>query len=166
MILKPHWIDAGVLIQSERKLFRREIIPQFWTFLDAQIAAGLVKMPRIAYEEITDGGYKDDLAQWCRPRKAGLCVNPSKAVQKRYGEIAAHLQGKNHEPRHVAEFLRGADGWVIAHALAEDGVVVTQENERPGKSKIKVPTVAKALGVKWCDVHEMLRVFKADLSGR
>jgi hypothetical protein len=38
----------------------------------------------------------------------------------------------------VAEFLSGADGWVIASALASDGAVVTQENQNHNKSEDQV----------------------------
>jgi hypothetical protein len=61
------------------------------------------------------------------------------------------------KPHQVAEFLRGADGWVIAAALATEGVVVTMETERSHKSKIKLPTVAKIFDVRCIDTYVMLR---------
>jgi hypothetical protein len=39
--------------------------------------------------------------------------------------------------------LKGADGWVIAHAMAGSGIVVTEELTTGSASKIKVPIVAK-----------------------
>jgi hypothetical protein len=123
-------------------------------------------MPRLAYEEIANGGYDDDLTAWCKPRKSkGLCCNETKAVQQRYAQIAAHVHEKYTEkPQQVREFLAGADGWVIAYALATEGVVVTMENERSYRSKIKLPTVARVFDVPVRDTYKMLDELGADFS--
>ena len=71
-----YWIDAGVLIQAARGTYRFKMIPQFWQFVHTQSVAGTIRMPRLAYEEITDGGYDDQLVAWCKSRKQiGLCRN-------------------------------------------------------------------------------------------
>lgn len=154
-----YWIDAGVLIQAERGPYGMEMVPQFWQFIHEQLEKETIQMCRRAFQECTEGGYEDELAAWCRSRKKmGLCRNETQAVQAEYGTIVSlihHLYpGKPHQ---VAEFLRGADGWVIACALATDGVVVTMETERSHKSKIKIPTVAKRFDVRCVDTYQMLR---------
>jgi uncharacterized protein DUF4411 len=81
----PYWIDAGVLIQAERGPYNRQIVPQFWAFLHEQLRAGNIQMPRLAYQEVTQGGYEDELAAWCRSRKKmGLCRNETDDVQTQY----------------------------------------------------------------------------------
>jgi hypothetical protein len=113
------------------------------------------------YEEIMDGA--DDLTAWCKKRKAkGFCISPSKAVQEHYGKVIAHVNNdKKYKAHHVAEFLKGADGWVIAHAWESKGIVVTEELTTGSTTKIKVPTVSKALGVRWCNTFEMLKHLNA-----
>jgi hypothetical protein len=143
-----------VFIQAKNKTYKFGRIPQFWAFLSAQLEAGTIKAPKKVYDEIAKGN--DDLAAWCKVRKTkGLCVHSDKNVQDCYKQVANHVM--NNSPLHQAsEFLKGGDGWVIAHAMAEKGVVVTQESDRSKKQKVKVPTVCKALGVRCIDTSDML----------
>jgi hypothetical protein len=152
-----YWVDAGVLIHAERGPYSRSMVPPFWHFIEVQASAGRIQMPRLAYQEITAAGYDDELAAWCKARKSkGLCVNESDELQGRYWEIAAYVQGKYKEHQ-IREFLKGADGWVIASALATEGVVVSSETERSIKSKIKIPTIAKVYDVRCLNTYDMLR---------
>ena len=155
----PFWIDASVLIQAEKKAYPFIRVPQFWTFIDEKLATGEIKMPRLAYEEVA--GFGDELSKWCKLRKAnGLCIRASKDVQQKcLTRVSGHVYEK-HAHHQAADFLKGADAWLIAHALCEGGTVVTEET-RGVKLKVKIPTVTKALGAKWCDTSDMLNELKA-----
>jgi hypothetical protein len=155
----PFWIDASVLIQAEKKAYPFVRVPQFWTFIDEKLASGEIKMPRLAYEEIVWFG--DDLSKWCKARKSnGLCIRASKDVQEEcLGRVSGYVYNKfaHHQAAH---FLKGADAWLIAHALCEGGTVVTEET-RGVKLKVKIPAVTKALGGTWCDTSDMLNQLEA-----
>jgi len=137
-------------------------VPKFWVLLSEKLEDGLIKSPKIVYDELVAGN--DELANWCKQRREkGLCVAPGKVCQARYGEICDFVE-KKYPPRHVAEFLRGADGWVIAHAMASPGsIVVTQETPRNDsyRGKIKVPTVCKLMSVTCKDTFEFLDILDA-----
>lgn len=60
--------------------------------------------------------------------------------------------------------MMGADGWLIAHALNGDGIVVTQESDRSHKAKIKIPTLCKVFNVRCMDTYEMLNALNANLA--
>jgi hypothetical protein len=153
------WVDASVLIQAERKYYPFKRVPQFWAFIDQQLQSGNIRMPRLAYEEVASFG--DDLSDWCKARKAkGLCVRASKDVQQRCLAKVIDYVYSNHPPHQAAEFLKGADSWLIAHALCEGGTVVTEET-RGVKMKVKIPTVTKTLGGAWCDTSDMLNSLDA-----
>jgi len=165
-----YWIDAGVLIQAHRGALNINIVPQFWQFLHGHVQAGTIKMPRMAYEEVVDGGYDDEVVTWCKARKKlGLCCNEGEEVQDRYGKLAAHVQEKySRKPQQVRDWFADADGWVIAHAFAEEGgggIVVTEEYEKTSfKSKIKIPTLCKVFDVECINTVLLLRQLKADFS--
>ncbi len=60
-------------------------------------------------------------------------------------------------PAAKAQFSSAADGWIIAYARVKGHVVVTHEQPAPGsKSKIKIPDVCDAFGMKYCNTFEML----------
>lgn len=159
-----YWIDSGVLIQAKNGAYGMELVPKFWTFIETQLKAGTVRMPKICFDEVTDG--TDELAKWCKARRTighFCCKSSGKDVQESYRVVAEYVATK-YKPHQAADFLKGADGWVIAHALATTGIVVTEELRNNYKSKIKIPIVAKALRAPWRATHEMCREMKANFS--
>lgn len=149
-----YWLDADVYIQAKNGPYKFERIPGFWVFLAQQFDNGNIKSPKRVYDELTDGS--DVLASWCRRmRDRGLSVKADKDVQHCYRQIANHVHTK-YKPHQANEFLKGGDGWVIAHAMATGGIVVAQESERSKKSKIKVPTVCREFNVKCIGTYDML----------
>src|SRR4051812_29192360 len=120
------------------------MVPAFWTFIETKLKDGSIRMPKMCFDEVTDGN--DDLAKWGKQRKniGHFCCKASgdKEVQKQYAQIAEFVYEKY--PQHsAADFLKGADGWLIAHALATSGYVVTEELKNKYKSKIKIPNISK-----------------------
>jgi hypothetical protein len=115
----------------------------------------------MVYDELIDGN--DELATWSKHRREkGLCHHASESVQECFSTIANHVANK-FKPHQASEFLIGADGWIIAHAMNGDGTVVTQESDRSHKSKIKVPTICKIFGVRCMNTYEMLIALGAKL---
>jgi hypothetical protein len=156
-----YWLDANVFIQAKNGPYRFKLVPQFWVFVSEQLERGIVKCPKMVYDELVDG--TDDLAGWFRTRREkGLCQPSSEAVQECYANIANHIATK-FKPHQTAEFLVGADGWIIAHAMNGDGVVVTQESERSYRSKIKIPTICKIFSIRCINTYDMLVALDAKL---
>jgi hypothetical protein len=152
------WLDASALIQAEKSSYPRQMFPAVWTFIEEHIAGGAIQMPKQAFDEICDG--TDDLAAWCKLRKnSGLCIKSPKPIQDRYKAIADHVMG-TYAIHHANRFLLKADGWVIAHALQSSGVVVTEELKLKGGSKVKIPTVCKAMGAQCTNLLKMLAALK------
>ena len=60
------------------------------------------------------------------------------------------------------EFSKGADPWVIAHALEDRGIVVTKESfTRPDAQKVRIPDVCDNFSVKCVDTLQMLKELSA-----
>lgn|SRR5487761_23131 len=158
-----YWLDANVFIQAKNGPYAFARVPQFWVFLSQQIEQGNLRCPKMVYDELVDGN--DDLSGWIKPRREkGLCHHANEAVQACLTTIANHVALK-FKPHQVAEFLFGADAWLIAHAMDGDGIVVTQESDRSHKAKIKIPTICRVFGVRCMNTYEMLDALDADLAG-
>lgn len=121
------------------------------------------------YHEIADN-YEgtDDLVMWAKARrKTVLFQDPEEAVQKAVVQISAHVQA-NYPQQQVEAFLRGADPWLIAHAMVDGGVVVTLE--KGSRGKIKIPDLCNVFGVRAVSLYTMLRelniVFGASSTGK
>ena len=63
----------------------------------------------------------------------------------------------HYEPSAVNTFLRVADYYLVAHALAGGYVVVTNEVPSASVKRIKIPDACLGVGVKHMAVHELLR---------
>jgi len=154
-----YWLDANVFIQAKNKEYPFEIFPQFWAFLEVQLAKGNIKVTKFVYDELTVKG-NDDLAKWCKLRKTkGLCISPTKDVQDCYRLLISPFVTANFSPIDVNIFHASADGWIIAHALIDSGVVVTNEIKERTKTAIKIPNICEKLNVRCIDTFQMIRDF-------
>ena len=158
------WIDANVLITAADGPFRFSINPGFWTFIDEQIKAGTIRSPKMVYDEIvTNVGAGDELSKWIRNRRqSGLFVPSSASVQAEMKKIADFVMA-NHPQRHAAEFLRGADGWLIAHAIESKGTVITFETRQTGALRVKIPNVCDRFNVSCINPYDMLEELKGGI---
>ena len=162
-----YWLDTSVLIESKRKYHKRERLPQFWTWLDKQLRAGVVKMPHAVYKELCDGN--DWLVDWCKHRQSiGVNVQHDDAIQTAYKQLQIYVGNKyKHVPHQIVEFSGGADGWVVAAARAKGGIVVSEEDKakKNDTNNIKIPDLAKDFAErKWMHTFDMLDALGADFS--
>lgn len=92
-----------------------------------------------------------------RARRNLLFVPPDAAAQATFSSIANYVRA-TYEARRAADFLAKADPWVIAHAAAYGGAVVTLEARVPSNSsKIKIPNVCDHFNIRSMGLYQMLR---------
>lgn len=119
------------------------------------LANGTIRSSEMVYKEVI--GYGDELSKWFKKNKhIGLYEPLSESVQDHFTNVANYVYGK-YDQANSAEFLKGADGWIIAHALDTGGVVVSQESKHyPNAHKARIPDVCKHFSVSCINVFEML----------
>jgi hypothetical protein len=160
--MRKYCLDANILIQAKNGPYGFDIAPSFWDLLDQKIEKGLIFTSTLVYKELTDGN--DELVTWVRGRKdSGCFIEPDKDVQEKLRAIADYVN-KNYPQHEAAEFLSGADPWVIALAKVTNAVVVTQEKLVGNESKkVKIPNICRGFGVLYIDTYQMLRELKANI---
>jgi hypothetical protein len=157
-----YWLDTNIFIDSKNRYYSFSIAPGFWSFLDAKAAEGVIGSSSLVYQELLE--YDDELKIWARARQhSGLFIAPDPVVQAIYSQICDHVDHQPvYAPHHKADFLRKADPWVVAHAKAHGGTVVTNENlVPPNSTKVKIPNVCTDFGVPVTDLWTMLNDLKA-----
>lgn len=157
-----HWLDANVFIQSKNGPYSFRVAPRFWAFLDKQLRDGTLASSALVYQELVSGS--DDLANWVKNRKEiGLCIKPSREAQRHFRHIADYVYSR-YERHQSEDFLRGADPWLIAHALESTGIVVTHESDRkPNARKARIPDVCAQFKVRCINTYRMLDELGAEL---
>ena len=138
-------LDANVIIRAHEDYYPIDRIPQFWVWLLQQAESGIIKMPRVIFDEVTPP--PGPLADWLKRTdvKEGLVLDePTSGVNRVIEE------GYAPDLNDVEIVKVGKDPFLIAAALAgPNRVVVTREVSKSSmtRAKRKVPDVCATFGI-------------------
>lgn len=166
--MSRHWLDSSVFITSRDTMFGFDINTTFWNWMDGALDSGSVAAPRAVYTEVVENVRTvDDLARWVKTRrKKGLCIEPDQRTIQALKSVTAYVfqPGGRYQHPFALDFVKGADPWIIAHAMADGGTVVSQETDKqPLANRVRIPDVCDQFGVPCVKVWEMLRNLKVKL---
>jgi len=165
-----YWLDSDVLIQAKDGLYSFDIAAEFWIFLEEQASIQTLCSSIQVYGEIMRfEGKEDPLAKWAMLRRAsGLFCIPDKDVQVACGQVGDYVVGTyTRRPSAVAQFLSGADPWIIAHAMCDGGTVVSHESRLDQSAlRPKIPNVCRAFGIGCVGLPAMLKALHFRFGGR
>lgn len=154
-----YWLDSNVFIEGKKGPYGFDIAPRFWIMIDELIADNRISCPAMVYNELL--GTQDDLAAWAQNRReSGLFIQPDTEVQEAYRMVGEYVIQRYPDNQARRRFLDRADPWVIAHATAQGGAVVTLEVIMPDSShQVRVPNVCRHSGfnVRCINTYDMLR---------
>lgn len=151
-------LDANVFIQAKNQYYGFDIVPAFWSWLITANSAGAVYSIEKVAEELA--GFGDELSDWAKDRveDGSFFLAPNDAVLQGLKVVAKWAQSQTFSDAAINEFLGAADYYLVAHALVEGDVVVTQEVHEPGITRrVKIPNACIGLGVQWMNTYSMLR---------
>ncbi len=133
--------DTSALINGRRDLLPPATFPSVWRRVEDMVADGSVRCVDEVLRELAkrDG---DAVHTWAK-NQAGLFVDLDEDVQA----ATSLVLSKHPKLLGAGKGRNGADPFVIALALAREGVVVTEEN-RGSPTNPKIPFVCEALGVR------------------
>jgi len=152
-------LDADVFLQAKNKHYGFDFCPAFWSWLLEQGRAGRVGSVVRVGEELLAGS--DELAEWASDVADELFLPPDGAVTEALDTVATWAGSQNYKESAMREFMTCADSWLVAHALAKNCTVVTQERRSDSAKKIKIPDACAGLDVPCIDTFKMLRVENA-----
>lgn len=87
----------------------------------------------------------------------GLFLKTDARVAVQFGKVSTWATSQSYESAAINTFLQVADYYLIAHALADDHVVVTHETPANSVKRIKIPNACIGLDVRFMNPYEMLR---------
>lgn len=154
----PYVLDANVFIEASRRYYAFDLAPRFWESLLQHAASGRVRSIDRVKQELERG--KDKLAGWVESNFSDAFASTDEPdVIQSFGEIMTWVQAQSQfSAAAKADFANAADGWLVAYAKAQGGIVVTQEVPAPdARNRVKIPNVCQAFNVPFVDTFEMLR---------
>lgn len=154
--MPDYWLDSDSLIQTKNGPYGFDIAPSFWSFIKDKLNEGIVSSSLMVFSELEKGD-EDDLLKWTRERKdEGHFPEPDEEVQEAFRQVAEYVNG-NYPEYQSSVFLTGADAWLIAHAMAKGGIVVTFEVSAPNSQRPKIPDVARHFDIETQNIYQMVR---------
>ena len=86
-----------------------------------------------------------------------MLIQPDWSTQAEFKRVSEYVR-ETYAQNQMRQFLAKADPWLIAHAIASSGKVVTQETRADENSRrAKIPNVCDAFGVETLNTYQMLR---------
>ncbi len=154
--MKPYYLDSNVLIEVKNRAYAFDIARPFWDWLEEKLFEKIILLSKLIYDELTEGD--DDLSNWIKKfNHTDTVVIPNEDIQKKYQRIADYVM-QTYPVHQVHSFLKRADAWVIAHAYAQDAIVITHEALVDNTSKrIKIPNICKHFDVSYDNLYKMMR---------
>ncbi len=152
---QKYCLDTNFFIEAWNKYYSPEFCKSYWDVIDNLAKEGVVFITQEVKKEIDKGD--DNLKEWFRDKsyfvrpidqKVQLCLKELYAKDKSHQYLANNIKNRSI-----------ADPWVIAHAMAENAIVVTKEylSNSPNTQKIKIPDVCKNMNIRWIDDFEFIK---------
>ena len=148
-------LDANVFIQAKNLHYGFDFCPAFWEWLvERNISQRVFSIDKVA-DEIAAGD--DDLKAWAQKQSADFFLMTDANVTAQFRKVSEWAKSQNYEPVAINTFLKVADYYLVAHALAGKFVMVTHELPSDSTRRIKLPNVCAGLGLRCMNPYEMLR---------
>lgn len=113
-------LDANLFFTADNLYYPMDYCPAYWDMIDKHIEDGSVFILDQVYQELTKGD--SDVSEWIKERKDSGLVQKfhDESTQEEYKKIVDHVARGDYKPEVIAEFLTGADPWIIAACKAHD----------------------------------------------
>lgn len=151
-------LDTNVFIEAARRYYAFDLAPKFWDTLIQEANRGVIESIDRVKQELAKG--QDELADWINADFGqAFCSTNDAAVFECYAQLVTWVQDQEQfTDAAKADFASGADGWLVAYAMARERVVVTHEVPSADiKRKVPIPNMCDAFEVEYVDTFSMMR---------
>lgn len=159
--MSEYLFDTNVFMSPiKQKYYHHQTHPAFWQMTEEMMNVAKVSSIQEVFDEIKGNNW---LANWVKGHK-GFFKQLDGADQQRVADIlqvATDWMKLNSFSVHdLTEFSSGADSYLIARALEKNMTIVSYESaysrhsRHPESHKIKIPDIAKQVGVTCINLHD------------
>ncbi|MFH2117268.1 MAG: DUF4411 family protein [Bacillota bacterium] len=152
-------LDTNVLITAYRINYPFDVMPSFWNNLLAHAKKETFYLTREVLDEIERGN--DELSQWFFDNADCFTIldsDNSNVIGAYQKIIDSAYKNPQYTISAKEEFARIADSWIIAHALAYNHVIVTEEVfQKNIKWKIKIPNICYEFSIGYTNTIGFMR---------
>jgi hypothetical protein len=157
-------LDANVFIEAARRYYAFDLGTRFWDILSERATDGIIESIDRVKDELDK---EDELAEWANSSFVhAFRSTDHEDVINAYAEVMTWVQGQpQFNDAAKADFARGADGWLVAYAVAKGCIIVTHEVATPdARRRVPIPNVCEPFHVRFVNTFVMLRELGARLT--
>ncbi|MCY4225826.1 MAG: DUF4411 family protein [Bacteroidetes bacterium] len=148
-------LDTNVFITAKNYYYPFDFHPGFWEWLIRGNQQGRIFSIQQVFDEICAG--KDELTEWAHDHKSDFFLKNPPNLEIDLERISEYIKLSGYNAKDIRDFVSVADYYLIGQALTRKFKIVTLENRKPTKVKIKIPQVCKDLKVECLSPFVMLR---------
>jgi len=138
------------------------VCPGYWEWILVSNQKSGVASIQLVMDELVSGN--DELADWAKKHKELFLPISDISTQQANIKVVKYvstLQGLKQNAQ--ADFLRGADPWLVAKAMVTGATIVTHEKlDLHIRKKILIPNVCEYFGVKYINTFDLLHELEAE----
>lgn len=160
MIHNRFLIDSNIFINSKIFAYRFEYCKMFWDFLLELHNKDIVYSINAVKKELLRKD--DELSDWVNNEVPDSFFIDEASSMKSYGILMNWAQKQNVIEKAKRDFANTekADAFLIAYAMENDYVILTDEKSSPdAKKRIMIPNAASAHGVRTMVLFEFLPLY-------
>ena len=157
---KPIFLDSNVLITAKNDTYPFDVFPSILS--KKLIILDVVK------NEILAGN--DSLTTWLRDLNAQTMTINNQKIVDAYSQVSTYVYSlsQNYSPAVIDSWfgnMKIADPWLIAAALAYDGILVTNETvAKPNaKKRLLIPNIASHFSIPCVKITQIMRELEIKL---
>ena len=152
-------LDANVFSEASKTYYAFDLVPAFWEHLVRQSEAGtIISIDKVKAEIHPSNVQLTGWAQHKFERWESTAAEDTKNQYVHLVEWANTSEQYNENTKDEFMAANRADAWLIAHALANKLIVVTEERHNADiQRRIPIPNVCAVFNVEWVDTFQMLR---------
>ncbi len=146
-------LDNNLITELTRRSYTPAKFPGLHKDLNALINSGKVRSVKEVLREFQEGELKqpDIPLKWCLEHE-GMFMPIDDAVDEQLKIVSRHFQ------QDIIKSIRPyADPHLVAHALAHNSIIVTNESSTPNLNKPRIPEIAAKLNADTCDIWRFFR---------
>lgn len=151
-------LDTNVFLEANKRYYGLDFCPMFWSWLRKHERQGSLYSITSVYDELK--GYGDELATWVKQHSNYFHSESDRECQENFSKIV-NLCHSEYDLTHKKNlnFLDSADPWLIARAMTDNSIIVTEEKYKHNAKKIIIPNLCQTLGVEYISTFDLLRKF-------
>lgn len=156
--MNKYLLDTNFFLDSSLRYYQNDFFPDFWKWLKYSAQKPSIRTIKRVKEELNRKN--DFISNFIKGMPRDFFIDETKYLE-RYREVILTSQEMDFNPTAQEKFAEEhrADAWLLAVALTDDFIIVSNEKipDKKEKKNIKIPRMCDKLKIPCIDIFEFIK---------